>query len=150
MIFVSRISSLLSLIALFGVCVAFGAETSGSIDPERISQSVKVLASDEFEGRAPGTPGETKTIEWLTKHFGELGLEPGGERGSWTQSVSLVRTQIDSPATLSFSIQGKQRALTQNDDVYVSTVRKVDRVSHRGGAGRVRRLRCHGAGAAMG
>ena len=129
MISVSRISSLLSFIALLGVCVAFGAETAGSIDPHRISQAVKVLASDEFEGRAPGTPGEAKTIEWLTKYFGELGLEPGGERGSWTQSVSLVRTQIASPATLSFSIQGKQRALTQNDDVYVSTVRKVDRVA---------------------
>src|SRR5688572_2122424 len=126
---IARISSLLSFIALFGVSVAFGAETSGPIDPERISQAVKVLASDEFEGRAPGTPGETKTIEWLTKYFGELGLEPGGERGSWTQSVSLVRTQIGSPATMSFSIEGKLRALAQNDDVYVSTVRKVDRVS---------------------
>jgi hypothetical protein len=78
MISVSRISSLLSFIALLGVCVAFGAETAGSIDPQRISQAVKVLASDEFEGRAPGTPGEAKTIEWLTKYFGELGLETSG------------------------------------------------------------------------
>ncbi len=125
----SRIGSLSSLIAVLGVCAVYAAETAGSIDPERISQTVKVLASDEFEGRAPGTPGETKTIEWLTKRFSELGLEPGGERGSWTQSVPLVRTQIDSPATLSFAIQGKQRPLTQSNDVYVSTVRKVDRVS---------------------
>jgi Zn-dependent M28 family amino/carboxypeptidase len=126
---VSRIGSLLSLIALLDVCAVFAAETAGPVDPERISQSVKVLASDEFEGRAPGTPGETKTIEWLTKRFGELGLEPGGERGSWTQSVPLVRTQINSPATLSFAIQEKQRQLAQSNDVYVSTVRKVDRVS---------------------
>jgi Zn-dependent M28 family amino/carboxypeptidase len=126
---VSRIGSLLSLIAVLGVPAVFAAETAGPIDPERISQTVKVLASDEFEGRAPGTPGETKTIEWLSKRFGELGLEPGGERESWTQSVPLVRTQIDAPATLSFAIQGKQRQLTQSNDVYVSTVRKVDRVS---------------------
>ena len=125
----SRIGSLSSLIALLGVCAVSAAETAGSIDPERISQTVKVLASDEFEGRAPGTPGETRTIEWLSRRFGELGLEPGGERGSWTQSVPLVRTQIDSPATLSFAIQEKQRPLTQSNDVYVSTVRKVDRVS---------------------
>jgi Zn-dependent M28 family amino/carboxypeptidase len=122
-------SSLLSLIGLLAVSAAFAAETSGSIDPEHISQAVRVLASDEFEGRAPGTPGEAKTMEWLTSRFRELGLEPGGERGSWTQSVPLVRTQIDSPATLGFAIQGKQRALTQSSDVYVSTVRKVDRVS---------------------
>ena len=126
---ISRASSLLSFIALLGVSAAFAAEVAGPIDPERISQTVKVLASDEFEGRAPGTPGEAKTIEWLAKRFGELGLEPGGERGSWTQSVPLVRTQIDAPAALSFSIQGKQRPLTQSSDVYVSTVRKVDRVS---------------------
>jgi Zn-dependent M28 family amino/carboxypeptidase len=125
----SRIGSLSSLIAILGVSAVYAAETAGSIDPERISQTVKVLASDEFEGRAPGTPGETKTIEWLSKRFGELGLEPGGERGSWTQSVPLVRTQIDSPATLGFAIQEKQRPLTQSNDVYVSTVRKVDRVS---------------------
>jgi Zn-dependent M28 family amino/carboxypeptidase len=124
----SRISILLSLSGLLGVYAAFAAETAGPIDPERISQTVKVLASDEFEGRAPGTRGETKTIEWLAKRFGELGLEPGGERGSWTQSVPLVRTQIDAPATLSFAVGGKQRALTQSNDVYVSTVRKVDRV----------------------
>jgi Zn-dependent M28 family amino/carboxypeptidase len=126
---VSRTSSLLPLIILVGCSAAVAAEPSASIDAERISQTVKVLASDEFEGRAPGTPGEAKTIEWLSNRFRELGLEPGGERGSWTQTVPLVRTQIGSPATLSVAIQGKQRALTQTNDIYISTVRKVDRVS---------------------
>ena len=121
--------SLLSLIGLLGVSAALAAQTPGLIDPERISQTVKVLASDEFEGRAPGTPGETKTVEWLANRFRELGLEPGGERGGWTQAVPLVRTQIGSPATLSIAIQGKERALAQGSDIYVSTVRKVDRVS---------------------
>lgn len=125
---VSR-NSLFCVIGLLGVCTAFAAGSSGPIDPERISQTVKVLASDEFEGRAPGTPGETKTIEWLTNRFRELGLEPGGERGSWTQAVPLVRTQIGSPATLSISAQGKERVLTQGNEIYVNTVRKVDRVS---------------------
>jgi Zn-dependent M28 family amino/carboxypeptidase len=126
---VCRTSSLLPLIILVGCSAAVAAEPSASIDAERISQTVKVLASDEFEGRAPGTPGEAKTIEWLSNRFRELGLEPGGERGSWTQTVPLVRTQIASPATLSVAIQGKQRALTQTNDIYISTVRKVDRVS---------------------
>ena len=122
-------SSVLSFIGLLGAGVAFAAETSGPIDPERLSQTVKVLASDEFEGRAPGTPGETKTVDWLSQRFRELGLEPGGERGSWTQAVPLVRTQIGSPAMLSIEIHGKERPLTQSSDVYVSTVRNVDRVS---------------------
>jgi Zn-dependent M28 family amino/carboxypeptidase len=121
--------SLLPLVALLGIPAAFAAEPSNAVDPERLSQAVKVLASDEFEGRAPGTPGETKTVEWLAGRFRELGLEPGGERGSWTQAVPLVRTQIGTPATLSFTAQGKERALTQSSDIYVSTVRNVDRVS---------------------
>jgi len=129
MISVSRSSLLLLPIGLLGVAAAFGAETSAAVDPERISQAVKVLASDEFEGRAPGTPGETKTIEWLSNRFRELGLEPGGERGSWTQTVPLVRTQVNPPATMSVSIEGQRRALTQNNDIYASTLRKVDRVS---------------------
>jgi len=117
------------LVGVLGASAALAADNSRSIDPERISQTVKVLASDEFEGRAPGTPGEAKTIEWLANRFRELGLEPGGERGSWTQTVPLVRTQIGAPATLRIGIPGKERALTQSSDVYVSTVRKVDRVS---------------------
>ena len=122
-------SRFLCVIALLSIFPAFAADTSGPIDPARLSQTVKVLASDEFEGRAPGTPGETKTVEWLSKQFRELGLEPGGEHGSWTQVVPMVRTQINSPATMSIAIQGKERALTQSNEIYVSTVRKVDRVS---------------------
>jgi hypothetical protein len=129
MMSVSKSSLLLSLIGLLGVVAAFGAETAAAIDPERISQTVKVLASDDFEGRAPGTPGETKTIEWLSNRFRELGLEPGGERGSWTQTVPLVRTQINPPTTMSVAIGGQRRLLIQNNDIYASTLRKVDRVS---------------------
>src|SRR5690242_21825504 len=115
----SSVSSarLLSLVCLFAACSALAAQTSGPIDPEQLSQTVKVLASDAFEGRAPGTPAETKTVEWLTTRFRELGLEPGGEHGSWTQAVPLVRTQIGSPARMSIAIAGKARALTQSNEI---------------------------------
>jgi Zn-dependent M28 family amino/carboxypeptidase len=116
----------ISLVCLSCASAAFAAET---IDPQRLSQTVKILASDEFEGRAPGTPGETKTVEWLANRFRELGLEPGGEHGSWTQTVPLVRTQIGAPATMSIAHAGQERAMTQSKDIYVSTVRKVDEVS---------------------
>ena len=73
------------------------AATPQSIDPKRLSGIVRTLASDEFQGRAPGTTGETKTIAYLTERFAQLGLEPGGENGGWTQTVPIVRTQIDTP-----------------------------------------------------
>ena len=55
-----------------------------------IVEDVLVLSSDEFGGRAPSSPGEELTMEYLTTEFGALGLEPGGTNGGWTQEVPLV------------------------------------------------------------
>lgn len=94
------------------------------ISPERLSADVRTLASDAFEGRAPGTAGETRTIDWLIAQFKAMKLAPGGPDGSWTQAVPLVHTRLG---------QGNVRAgatpLVQGRDVYLSTVRGVDRVA---------------------
>ncbi|MBM0106012.1 M20/M25/M40 family metallo-hydrolase [Steroidobacter sp. S1-65] len=100
-----------------------GVASAENVEPKRLSEIVRILASDEFEGRSPGTPGETKTIEYLVDTFKRLGLEPGGAGGGWTQQVPLLRTQIEKPRTLQVSIDGKVRPLTQAKDIYVSTIR---------------------------
>ena len=64
-----------------------------SIKPGQILDHIKVLASDEFEGRAPGTPGEDKTIAYLTGQFQKMGLKPGNPDGTFVQSVPLVGFQ---------------------------------------------------------
>jgi Zn-dependent M28 family amino/carboxypeptidase len=97
------------------------------IQPERMSAIVRTLASDEFEGRGPGTPGEGKTIAYLTEQFRSLGLEPGGPDGSWTQTVPLVRTQVDKAGTASLSVRGQAVPLKFPSDIYLSTVRETDR-----------------------
>jgi Zn-dependent M28 family amino/carboxypeptidase len=97
---------------------------NGPISPARLSADVKTLASDAFEGRAPGTPGEAKTVEWLVAQFKAAGLQPGGRGGSWTQDVPLIRTQLGQGT---IAVGGTP--LVQGRDVYVSTVRPVDRVS---------------------
>jgi len=51
---------------------------------------VRTLASDEFEGRAPGTPGEERTVAYLTRQFQEMGLAPGNPDGTYLQEVPLV------------------------------------------------------------
>jgi len=98
--------------------------TAGSapIDPARLSDIVRVLASDEFEGRAPGTRGEDKTVAYLSREFAALGLQPGGENGGWTQRVPLVRTQLQAG-----TVRIGDRVMTLGDHVYFSTVRPVDR-----------------------
>ena len=103
---------------------ASAAPAAPPIDPARLSASVKTLASPAFEGRAPGTPGEAKTVDWLVARFKALGLQPGGRGGSWTQLVPLVRTQIGAG-----TMRAGSMTLGQGAEIYVSTVRRVDRVA---------------------
>jgi Zn-dependent M28 family amino/carboxypeptidase len=102
------------------LAVAFPA-TAAEVEAERLSEIVKVLASEEFEGRAPGGPGEEKTVTYLVERFQKLGLKPGGENGSWTQSVPLVRTQLQQPATIGFDTGSGQQALEQAVDIAIET-----------------------------
>jgi len=62
------------------------------IDAARLLDHIRVLAADEFEGRAPGTPGEDRTVAYLTRAFRDLGLEPGNPDGTYVQEVPLVGT----------------------------------------------------------
>jgi aminopeptidase len=98
------------------------------VDPQRLSDWTRQLASDDFQGRAPGTEGETRTIAWLIRQFGALGLEPGGEHGGWTQIVPLIRTQVPAQANFTIASHGQSIPLQSPRDLYVSTVRETDRV----------------------
>jgi Zn-dependent M28 family amino/carboxypeptidase len=108
---------------------ALAATGSGPIDPARMSATVKELASDPFQGRAPGTPGEKVTIDYLVGRLQALGLEPAGPGGAWTQTVPLVRTQLGQPASMDIKISGQDMPLRQAQEVYASTVRPVDRLT---------------------
>jgi Zn-dependent M28 family amino/carboxypeptidase len=101
------------------------AAGSGPIDPARLSDIVKTLASDPFEGRAPGSAGEEKTVAYLIDRFQQLGLVPAGENGEFTQAVSLLHTQVQPGSQIAVEASGKKRALTQGEDIYLSTVQPV-------------------------
>jgi Zn-dependent M28 family amino/carboxypeptidase len=61
-----------------------------AIQVEAILGDIKTLASDEFEGRAPGSPGEEKTTAYLVDRLKAMGLKPGNPDGSYEQAVPLV------------------------------------------------------------
>ena len=107
------------------------AVTSAQIDSVRLSETVRVLASDEFYGRAPGGPGEALTVNYLIERFTALGLDPAGEQGGWTQSVPLIHTQIVAPAdnapVLRLNTDGATRTLVQGTEVEFSSTRAVER-----------------------
>ncbi len=64
-----------------------------SIRSEAILQHIKVLASDDYEGRGPGTPGEDKTIAYLSGQLRAMGLRPGNPDGTFLQNVPLLGFQ---------------------------------------------------------
>ncbi len=76
-----------------------------TIEPKQLEQSVRTLASDLFEGRAPGTVGEDRTIGYLVARFEALGLEPGAADGQWVQRVPLLHTLLGNAERLGVSAQ---------------------------------------------
>lgn len=93
-----------------------------AISAQRMSEITRVLASDEFEGRSMGTPGEEKTIAYLIEQYKAAGLEPGGENGGWTQAVPLIRNKLQTPQ-LSIRQGATSTPLSFPSDIYLSTVR---------------------------
>jgi Zn-dependent M28 family amino/carboxypeptidase len=65
-------------------------EAANTITADGMMKHIRVLASDEFEGRAPGTPGEEKSVGYLVKQFQAMGLKPGNPDGTFVQDVPLV------------------------------------------------------------
>ena len=92
-------------------------------DPKLLSAEVKTLASDEFEGRGPATPGETKTVAYVIEQMKGAGLAPGGElkdgKREWTQPVPLLRAEIKGAPKLTFNVGGNAKKLTQGSEISV-------------------------------
>jgi Zn-dependent M28 family amino/carboxypeptidase len=125
-------ASLLSLAVAFALQPALAANPKApSFDPKRLSEEVKVLASDAFEGRGPATAGETRTIEYVTAQMQAAGLHPGGDlkdgKRLWTQAVPLLRAEITGTPTLSMREGGKAQALTQGEQIAVRAALNGDK-----------------------
>jgi Zn-dependent M28 family amino/carboxypeptidase len=88
-----RLSVLAGLaLSAYATIPAAGQGSSGDvpqISVETMREVTRVLSLDEFEGRAPGTVGEEKTLAYLVEQFAQAGLQPGNG-GSWFQDVPLV------------------------------------------------------------
>ena len=63
-----------------------------------VLEHTKMLASDEFEGRAPGTHGEDLTVAYITEQFKKAGLKPGNPDGTYVQKVPMVGIITDQKA----------------------------------------------------
>ena len=92
-----------------------------AITPDGLLAHIKVLASDEFEGRAPGTKGEELSVKYITDQFKQIGLKPGNPDGTYTQEVPLAG--IKSEPQMLFVAGDKTIDLKNQDDFVASSAR---------------------------
>jgi Zn-dependent M28 family amino/carboxypeptidase len=123
-----RVYGLITL-ALAGLTAGAASDTAldkalEGIKPERVLEHIKVLASDEFEGRGPGTPGEQKTVAYLTDRFRQMGLNPGNPDGSYVQDVPLVGFRAQQVGGF-FSTRGGPLTLSFPED-FVAVSRRME------------------------
>jgi Zn-dependent M28 family amino/carboxypeptidase len=93
-------------------------------DPARISDDIRILSSDAYEGRGPATAAERKTVDYIVARMKAAGLQPGGTAAAdgtrgWTQDVPLRRSDITGRPTLSVTTGGRATALTQGKEIAV-------------------------------
>ena len=108
---------------LLALPLAAVAHDGPHFDAKRLAEEVKVLSSDEFEGRGPATAGETKTIDYVVAQLKEAGASPGGDlkdgKRAWTQAVPLLRSSIKGTPSLSVEVNGKPMNLSQGEQISV-------------------------------
>ena len=91
---------------------------STDIDETVFREHVRVLASDGFEGRKPGTPGEEKTVAYLVEQFRKLGLKPGNGE-SFLQQVPMLEILAGADASLSVAGHGGTLTLAYGKDMVI-------------------------------
>ncbi|HYQ23798.1 M28 family metallopeptidase [Stenotrophomonas sp.] len=90
------------------------------INAADFSELVKTLASDEFEGRAPGSKGEELTVNYIRDQMQRIGLQPGNG-DSWFQDVPMTETTADASTVLKITQGGRTTELKFGTDMVVGT-----------------------------
>jgi Zn-dependent M28 family amino/carboxypeptidase len=126
---IERLWAALTCALLLPGCTAplKGPAPSTDIDDTAYGDYVRLLASDEYLGRKPGTPGEDKSVAYLVERFRKLGLKPGNG-ASYVQQVPLVEIAPQADPTLSAAGIGGSRSLVYGKDMVIWTKRAVPQV----------------------
>jgi Zn-dependent M28 family amino/carboxypeptidase len=104
------------------------AMTDVTVSADAIMADIRALSSDEFEGRAPGTRGETLTVQYFVDQFKAMGLQPGHPDGTFIQKVPLVGIS-GGPTPLVVKKGGATRTFKPGSDFVAFSKHVVDSVS---------------------
>ncbi len=130
-LFYMAVGAPLALGFLFAMTNLSGQSAWNEISAQRMLDNIKVLSSDEYQGRAPASKGEELSTHFIAGRFKELGLKPGNPEGTYFQNVPLVGIAADPSAQLVFAdtVHGKQLTLKYADDFVAWTKRVKPAVS---------------------
>ncbi|MEG2313416.1 M28 family metallopeptidase, partial [Brevundimonas sp.] len=115
-----RLFTTVAALALTSALMTGAANAQDGFDAARVSEEIRLLSDDSFEGRGIATPAEQKVIDFVSQRFAEAGFAPGGENGGWTQAVTLNRI-ASSNITASLTQGGATTPLTQGQEVTISS-----------------------------
>ena len=125
----------LVVIAALAAFVLFAMRTVGPvgvsfppIDAAAVLRHATALSSDEFEGRAPATRGEERTVAYLVEQFKAMGLRPGALDGTYVQPVPLVGITPEPSAVLTFEKGAARQTLAFKTDFVAWTKRMAETV----------------------
>jgi Zn-dependent M28 family amino/carboxypeptidase len=119
-------------VAVAAVLLAAGMASAQDFSAARISDNIRTISADEYQGRYPGTEGERMVLAWLQAQYEALGFEPGGPNGQWLQPVELKRYTPVAGATASWTgPDGQVHALTPGTDIVLRAVTNDGRASIR-------------------
>ena len=125
----------LALLALLGLAACSTASDTATVPDvalpampmDLMKEATQTLSSDAFEGRAPGTPGEEKTLAYLVDQFQKAGLQPGNN-GSWFQDVPLVAITAQNVSPLTFTGGTQPMSLKYGPEMVVGTYRVTPKI----------------------
>ena len=119
-------------VAVAAVLLAAGMASAQDFSAARISDNIRTISADEYQGRYPGTDGERMVLAWLQAQYESMGVQPGGPDGQWLQPVELKRFTPVAGATASWTgPDGQIHALTPGTDIIVRAATNDGRASIR-------------------
>ena len=92
---------------------------AATISGDYMRDIIVEISDDSYEGRGPGSRGDAKAREWLAQQLEAMGLEPGGDDGSFDQPFDLVGVNATQPDTLTFEGHGTSMTIKQWDQFIV-------------------------------
>ncbi len=98
------------------------------MSPPALKAHIETLASDAFEGREPASPGEEKTLAYVTGAFAAAGLKPG-VNGGWLQPTPLVQAELRGAPALTVAGADGAKAYAYKDQHVVFTRRMQAQVT---------------------